>query len=105
MLEPEADAGDEAGGMDVLAGKPRQPRRVAGFAQIRDADIGCELAAELIAQARAELYVDQPRTDVVLRNILRGEIDLGARLRYEFCLLYTSPSPRDKRQSRMPSSA
>ena len=24
---------------------------------------------------------------------------------YEDCLLYTSPSPRDKRQSRMPSSA
>ena len=24
---------------------------------------------------------------------------------YECCLLYTSPSPRDKRQSRMPSSA
>ena len=24
---------------------------------------------------------------------------------YEACLLYTSPSPRDKRQSRMPSSA
>ena len=24
---------------------------------------------------------------------------------YESCLLYTSPSPRDKRQSRMPSSA
>ena len=26
-------------------------------------------------------------------------------LRCNFCLLYTSPSPRDKRQSRMPSSA
>ena len=25
--------------------------------------------------------------------------------RFEGCLLYTSPSPRDKRQSRMPSSA
>ena len=25
--------------------------------------------------------------------------------RWEVCLLYTSPSPRDKRQSRMPSSA
>ena len=25
--------------------------------------------------------------------------------KYETCLLYTSPSPRDKRQSRMPSSA
>ena len=24
---------------------------------------------------------------------------------YKVCLLYTSPSPRDKRQSRMPSSA
>ena len=24
---------------------------------------------------------------------------------YRICLLYTSPSPRDKRQSRMPSSA
>ena len=27
------------------------------------------------------------------------------RVRHEGCLLYTSPSPRDKRQSRMPSSA
>ena len=26
-------------------------------------------------------------------------------LQYSICLLYTSPSPRDKRQSRMPSSA
>ena len=25
--------------------------------------------------------------------------------RHKFCLLYTSPSPREKRQSRMPSSA
>ena len=80
MLKPEANAGDEAGGMDVLARKPRQPRRVSGFAQIGNADVRCELAAEFVAQARAELYVDQPRTDVVLRNILRGEIDLGARL-------------------------
>ena len=29
----------------------------------------------------------------------------GDPLRSEACLLYTSPSPRDKRQSRMPSSA
>ena len=32
-----------------------------------------------------------------------AEIDVRARV--EACLLYTSPSPRDKRQSRMPSSA
>src|SRR3546814_17585738 len=71
MPEPEADAGDEAGGMDVLASKPRQTRRGAGFAQIREADIGCELAAEHIGQARAELYLDQPRTAVVLRTFLQ----------------------------------
>ena len=34
------------------------------------------------------------------------EYDAITRLRdSQFCLLYTSPSPRDKRQSRMPSSA
>ena len=31
-------------------------------------------------------------------SLLKKEIDIA-------CLLYTSPSPRDKRQSRMPSSA
>ena len=34
-----------------------------------------------------------------------GLIDLVSILPFYFCLLYTSPSPRDKRQSRMPSSA
>ena len=38
----------------------------------------------------------QPPTD-----LLQNE----KRMRYYNCLLYTSPSPRDKRQSRMPSSA
>ena len=30
---------------------------------------------------------------------------VGDGYQYDPCLLYTSPSPRDKRQSRMPSSA
>ena len=37
-----------------------------------------------------------------------GEYSLGSPSywrKYTYCLLYTSPSPRDKRQSRMPSSA
>ena len=34
-----------------------------------------------------------------------GLIDLDEPIGTYFCLLYTSPSPRDKRQSRMPSSA
>ena len=32
-------------------------------------------------------------------------LGVGSYLRVDGCLLYTSPSPRDKRQSRMPSSA
>ena len=34
-----------------------------------------------------------------------GEKLFESKTKYESCLLYTSPSPRDKRQSRMPSSA
>ena len=34
-----------------------------------------------------------------------GFADLGMEAIYEFCLLYTSPSPRDRTRSRMPSSA
>ena len=32
-------------------------------------------------------------------------LDQDGKLYFKGCLLYTSPSPRDKRQSRMPSSA
>ena len=43
------------------------------------------------------------------RQLLAHEGDMTSRLesayRASICLLYTSPSPRDKRQSRMPSSA
>ena len=38
----------------------------------------------------------------VKEAIPRGKVKKGQVMR---CLLYTSPSPRDKRQSRMPSSA
>ena len=39
---------------------------------------------------------------VDIEGVFRNEYDLIKRYS---CLLYTSPSPRDKRQSRMPSSA
>ena len=38
-------------------------------------------------------------------SIFYGAIELVEERTKENCLLYTSPSPRDKRQSRMPSSA
>ena len=46
------------------------------------------------AEARAKA-----RADEYLKNVIDPITQLGV------CLLYTSPSPRDKRQSRMPSSA
>ena len=38
-------------------------------------------------------------------NEIKPEFKYSDDTRFDFCLLYTSPSPRDKRQSRMPSSA
>ena len=43
-----------------------------------------------------------PKSDLI---VLPGGFSYGDYLRCGSCLLYTSPSPRDKRQSRMPSSA
>ena len=36
---------------------------------------------------------------------IKAAVELLFKVQVESCLLYTSPSPRDKRQSRMPSSA
>ena len=50
-------------------------------------------------------YVKLINDDILLLANLQNEfLDRTTRL-FHFCLLYTSPSPRDKRQSRMPSSA
>ena len=44
-------------------------------------------------------------TGFVLRKVVQDVIGMMIGMASERCLLYTSPSPRDKRQSRMPSSA
>ena len=43
--------------------------------------------------------------DVILLDLSFGPNMFGGFAFIKRCLLYTSPSPRDKRQSRMPSSA
>ena len=50
---------------------------------------------QLAAKIKLTLLVDQIETVNYLNDQLSNNV----------CLLYTSPSPRDKRQSRMPSSA
>ena len=51
----------------------------------------------------------QPETLVPKEGTIETSVQIDDRLtaaeRANSCLLYTSPSPRDKRQSRMPSSA
>ena len=49
------------------------------------------------AQKRNQNYVDGAEPGMFLNTVTKQL--------YNGCLLYTSPSPRDKRQSRMPSSA
>ena len=49
------------------------------------------LTALLVGLARPKAQISVPREDATIMIAI--------------CLLYTSPSPRDKRQSRMPSSA
>ena len=60
-----------------------------------------DLAARVGISTRATLSIldDLERAGYVRRT------KEGRRTHYTVCLLYTSPSPRDKRQSRMPSSA
>ena len=53
------------------------------------------------------LKIDSETIDSYLKDGLLEEYKrtLGETLRYRDCLLYTSPSPRDRTRSRMPSSA
>ena len=82
-----------------------------------------KLRAEMVEVAVKKAGVKDPRVlksvaetrrhEFVPRNMLdRAYLDAGVPIGFKqtisspfICLLYTSPSPRDKRQSRMPSSA
>ena len=54
-----------------------------------------------LKEAYSSLDTSNPYTD--LENTME-DLTINQR-QFEFCLLYTSPSPRDRQKSRMPSSA
>ena len=70
-----------------------------------------------ILDGRAILYINGEDAKEFLQNLISNDINkvsdenscfsslLTPQGKFLYCLLYTSPSPRDKRQSRMPSSA
>ena len=51
------------------------------------------------------LAFNEVADEVVMLDVKEGVSEGKAMDMMQTCLLYTSPSPRDKRQSRMPSSA
>ena len=63
--------------------------------------ISCE---ESLGSHHVKRFVDAGGDAVRLKGVRDGRAAGRAHL-HDGCLLYTSPSPRDKRQSRMPSSA
>ena len=64
---------------------------------------GHELIAHISGKMRMH-YIKILPGDKVKLEMSPYDLTKG-RIVYRYCLLYTSPSPRDKRQSRMPSSA
>ena len=69
------------------------------FDKVEVADF--EIGQELIDQAFEEI---DPEVLAALKNA-QANIESYHRQQLETCLLYTSPSPRDRQKSRMPSSA
>ena len=60
---------------------------------------GCYAKAiNLSAEAEPEIFATTQNRGTILENVVMTNDG-------DFCLLYTSPSPRDQRGSRMPSSA
>ena len=76
--------------MDVLA------RYDVDIQDIGQADIHSTLSLGIL------ILVAEKNSGYVMKELLFKASELGVNIT---CLLYTSPSPRDKRQSRMPSSA
>ena len=65
-----------------------------------EADVALSVVREFIDKVRIRAVGEE-----VLRSVTTGQQVIKIVNDVLICLLYTSPSPRDKRQSRMPSSA
>ena len=101
-----AGRGLAGGDVECLGPKLSQLERFDGGCADYDPDaVGAALRRR--RAGAAVLYRgDACRTKGWVKHDFAGQIAANHRAElWEPCLLYTSPSPRDKRQSRMPSSA
>ena len=51
------------------------------------------------------VYAEEPKPDCKYERLQWVDLNTAEPELFKFCLLYTSPSPRDAHESRMPSSA
>ena len=84
--------------VERLAGERERMEKLLKAAETQIATLRDEKSGAALSKEHAAVMDDQ------LRMIGALEKELGDATS-NLCLLYTSPSPRDKRQSRMPSSA
>ena len=87
-----------AGAPPAMAGAGEPIRKLTLISRAQAANPSQFQAAELIAQSWRQLGLD-----VEVQGMPRPQ--QSDAVWYNRCLLYTSPSPRDQRGSRMPSSA
>ena len=62
-------------------------------------------AKELMSQKNDFVIIDVRESDELTGGIIEDSVHMPLGLCIRNCLLYTSPSPRDRQKSRMPSSA
>ena len=96
-------------GKVIAKGNLTEPTYIGGFELLKDKVLSietnvldvngftnrCVITTSIVNQDNEELY----------SKIDKGDAPENGVASFKGCLLYTSPSPRDKRQSRMPSSA
>ena len=75
-----------------------------GIVEVTVSIEGTDIAADIIALSIFPLNPELP-LGMSVNECKAVLIQIGETRKSFNCLLYTSPSPRDKRQSRMPSSA
>ena len=93
------------------AKKSRVHMRTAGSVRLSVHRTPRHIYAQIISGDSKTVLAQASTLDKDLRSGATGNVAAAAAVgklvaeRAKACLLYTSPSPRDKRQSRMPSSA
>ena len=79
-------------------------RRIRGYAAMASSD--CQVEKGLLPRRQASQALAISLEELgISRRVLEDSCALDPTKEAEACLLYTSPSPRDMRRSRMPSSA